>query len=58
LSAHALPCVEGTLSVHDALRCFSIRSMVATPDSEVNRGVVQDIVRGRYSHFLHNDFIL
>lgn len=49
---------EGTLSVHDALRCFSIRSLVAVPSTTENRALVQDIVRGRHSSFLHTDFIL
>lgn len=49
---------EGTLSIHDALRCFSIRSVVAAPGSEAGKELVQGIVRNRLSHFLHTDFIL
>lgn len=49
---------EGTLSVSDALRVFSIRSMVAARSSENNRTLVTRIVTGRHSNFLTNDFIL
>jgi acyl-CoA reductase-like NAD-dependent aldehyde dehydrogenase len=49
---------EGTLSISDALRCFSIRSLVATQASDANRQLIQDIVSGRHSSFLHTDFIL
>ena len=43
---------EGTLSVTDALRAFSIRSMVATPDQAVGRQLVKNIIDGGYSRFL------
>jgi acyl-CoA reductase-like NAD-dependent aldehyde dehydrogenase len=49
---------EGTLSVTDALRVFSIRTMVATRDSEENRHVFNQILEGRKSNFLSTDFIL
>ncbi len=43
----------GTLSVTDALRAFSIRSVVATKvDKEVNRKIVEEIVRKNESQFL------
>ena len=40
----------GTLSIYDALRCFSIRSMVAAPDKEA--GLLTDIGKAGCSHFL------
>jgi glyceraldehyde-3-phosphate dehydrogenase (NADP+) len=49
---------EGTLSISDALRCFSIRSLVAAQSNESGREIIQKIVAGRYSSFLHTDFIL
>jgi glyceraldehyde-3-phosphate dehydrogenase (NADP+) len=49
---------EATLSISDALRCFSIRSLVATQANESNRNIIQNIVTGRQSNFLNTDFIL
>jgi glyceraldehyde-3-phosphate dehydrogenase (NADP+) len=49
---------EGTLSISDALRCFSIRSLVAAQASPESRQMIQTIVAERYSSFLHTDFIL
>ena len=49
---------EGTLSVHDALRVFSLRTLVAAKDTEVNKTMVTDIVREHRSGFLSADFIL
>jgi glyceraldehyde-3-phosphate dehydrogenase (NADP+) len=49
---------EATLSVSDALRCFSIRSLVAAQSDATNRDIVQNIVTARYSNFLNTDFIL
>jgi glyceraldehyde-3-phosphate dehydrogenase (NADP+) len=49
---------EGTLSVSDALRAFSIRTVVATKGSEPNKNLLRDIVRERHSAFLSTDFIL
>jgi glyceraldehyde-3-phosphate dehydrogenase (NADP+) len=48
---------EGTLSVSDALRCFSIRSVVAARGSEGNRQLLTRILRERKSNFLSTDFI-
>lgn len=48
---------EGTLSVHDALRSFSIRSLVATKMNEVNKKLLSDIVKDHKSEFLTTDFI-
>jgi glyceraldehyde-3-phosphate dehydrogenase (NADP+) len=48
----------GTLSVSDALRAFSIRTLVAAKDQENNKELISTIVRDRRSHFLSTDFIL
>lgn len=48
----------GTLSVSDALRAFSIRTLVAAKESDSNREIVRRIVRERRSTFLSTDFIL
>ncbi len=48
---------EGTLSVSDALRVFSIRTLVAAGNLETNRRIITGIVRGRRSKFLSTDFI-
>ena len=49
---------EGTLSISDALRCFSIRSLVAAQSNPESREIIQEIVTGRHSSFLRTDFIL
>jgi glyceraldehyde-3-phosphate dehydrogenase (NADP+) len=49
---------EATLSISDALRCFSIRSLVAAQSDSTNRDIIQHIVTARYSNFLNTDFIL
>ncbi len=49
---------EGTLSVSDALRAFSIRTLVATKELETNKKIITEIVRERKSNFLSTDFIL
>jgi glyceraldehyde-3-phosphate dehydrogenase (NADP+) len=48
---------EGTLSVSDALRTFSIRSMVAAKEIDVNKEMLTDIIKDRSSKFLSTDFI-
>lgn len=48
---------EGTLSVSDALRCFSIRSLVAAKENSVNKEIITDILRNNKSNFLSTDFI-
>ncbi len=49
---------EGTLSVSDALRVFSIRTMVAGKENEGNKKLLTEILEGRKSNFLSTDFIL
>jgi glyceraldehyde-3-phosphate dehydrogenase (NADP+) len=48
---------EGTLSVTDALRVFSIRALVAAKENDLNRGILTDILRERRSSFLSTDYI-
>jgi len=48
---------EGTLSVHDALRVFSIRTLVATRFDEGNKELISSIIRNRESSFLTTDYI-
>lgn len=48
----------GTLSVSDALRAFSIRTIVAARDLEINKEIISAIVREHMSNFLSTDFIL
>lgn len=48
---------EGTLSVHDALRVFSIRTLVATRFQDDNKALFSDIIRNRRSSFLTTDYI-
>ncbi|MBB4383220.1 NADP-dependent glyceraldehyde-3-phosphate dehydrogenase [Bradyrhizobium sp. SBR1B] len=49
---------EGTLSVTDALRSFSIRSMVAAKYTSPSREILNTVIEGRHSNFIHTDFIL
>ncbi|MCF8235763.1 MAG: NADP-dependent glyceraldehyde-3-phosphate dehydrogenase [Bacteroidales bacterium] len=48
---------EGTLSVSDALRVFSIRSLVAAKGSELNKEIITEILKENKSNFLSTDFI-
>jgi glyceraldehyde-3-phosphate dehydrogenase (NADP+) len=48
---------EGTLSVADALRVFSIRTLVATKATEANKQMMSTIIRNRESAFLSTDYI-
>ncbi|MEF3279692.1 MAG: NADP-dependent glyceraldehyde-3-phosphate dehydrogenase [Elusimicrobiota bacterium] len=49
---------EGTLSVSDALRVFSIRSLFAFKDTDYNKKIVKKILKGRKSKFISTDFIM
>lgn len=49
---------EGTLSVADALRVFSIRTLVATKTTDNNKQIMTSIIRNRESAFLSTDYIL
>lgn len=48
---------EGTLSVFDALRSFSIRSLVAAKVTDANKELLNKIVRDHESGFLSTDYI-
>lgn len=48
---------EGTLSVTDALRCFSIRTLVAAKLDGTGADVVQSVLRERTSRFLTTDYL-
>jgi glyceraldehyde-3-phosphate dehydrogenase (NADP+) len=48
---------EGTLSVVDALRSFSIRSLVATKLNESNKHLINEIVDSNSSNFLSTKYI-
>ncbi|KPK21676.1 MAG: aldehyde dehydrogenase, partial [Nitrospira bacterium SG8_3] len=48
---------EGTLSVSDALRVFSIRTLVAAKELQINKTIITKIVREHKSNFLSTDFI-
>jgi len=49
---------EGTLSVSDALRAFSIRTLVAAKGTPGNKELLSNILRRRRSNFLSTDFLL
>ncbi len=48
---------EGTLSVADALRVFSIRTLVATKSTDDNKKIISTIIQNRESVFLSTDYI-
>lgn len=48
---------EGTLSVSDALRSFSIRSMIAAKQTEPNKKLLNDIVTSHKSKFISTNFV-
>ncbi|MBB5623507.1 acyl-CoA reductase-like NAD-dependent aldehyde dehydrogenase [Pedobacter cryoconitis] len=48
---------EGTLSVVDALRSFSIRSLVATKLNESNKLLINEIIDGNNSNFLSTKYL-
>ena len=49
---------EGTLSIADALRVFSIRTLVATKSTDNNKQIISTIIRNRESAFLSTDYIV
>ncbi len=48
---------EGTLSVADAIRSFSIRSLVAFKMNDTNKHLINEIVNNNSSNFLSTKFI-
>ncbi|GMN08996.1 NADP-dependent glyceraldehyde-3-phosphate dehydrogenase [Croceitalea sp. MTPC9] len=49
---------QATLSVHDALRSFSIRTFVAFKDNELNNDTIEQLLDAKVSNFLSTDYIL
>ncbi|NND16689.1 MAG: NADP-dependent glyceraldehyde-3-phosphate dehydrogenase [Eudoraea sp.] len=49
---------QSTLSVHDALRSFSIRTFVAFKDNELNNDTVNKLLETKLSNFISTDYIL
>jgi glyceraldehyde-3-phosphate dehydrogenase (NADP+) len=49
---------ENTLSVSDALKVFTIRTLVAAKETDLNKQLIKSIVTDRSSRFLSTDFIL
>ncbi len=49
---------EGTLSVSDALKVFSIRTMVALKETDINKKILKEILDAKSSNFLRTDYIL
>ena len=47
-----------TLSVHDALRSFSIRTFVASKDNDENNKIIKDLLSSNNSNFVSTDYIL
>ena len=48
---------EGTLSVSDALKVFSIRTLVAAKETDGNKKLITTILKDQKSNFLSTDFI-
>ncbi|HPC43302.1 MAG TPA: NADP-dependent glyceraldehyde-3-phosphate dehydrogenase [Spirochaetota bacterium] len=48
---------EGTLSVTDALRVFTIRTLVAVKGTDTNKQIITEILEDKKSNFLSTDFI-
>ena len=48
---------EGTLSVYDALRSFSIRTVVATKETNENKEIFNSIISNDLSNFLSTKFV-
>jgi glyceraldehyde-3-phosphate dehydrogenase (NADP+) len=49
---------QATLSVHDALRSFSIRTFVAFKDNDLNNQTIQQLLETKLSNFVSTDYIL
>jgi len=47
-----------TLSVHDALRSFSIRTFIASKDNDYNNEILEDLLNSKKSNFVSTDYIL
>ena len=49
---------QATLSVHDALRSFSIRTFVAFKDNDLNTEIIEQLLDAKLSNFVSTDYIL
>ncbi len=49
---------QATLSVHDALRSFSIRTFVAFKDNDLNTEIIEQLLDAKVSNFVSTDYIL
>ncbi len=47
-----------TLSVHDALRSFSIRTFVASKDNPTNKNILRKLIDNKKSNFIRTDYYL
>lgn len=47
-----------TLSVHDALRSFSVRTFVASKDNDYNKAILNELLDSKASNFVSTDYIL
>ncbi len=47
-----------TLSVHDALRSFSIRTFVASKDNSTNKNILRKLIDNKKSNFIRTDYYL
>lgn len=47
-----------TLSVHDALRSFSIRTFIASKDNKYNNEILEELVASKKSNFVSTDYLL
>ena len=47
-----------TLSVHDALRSFSIRTFVASKDNDLNKNILREMIDLKKSSFVRTDYYL
>jgi len=48
----------GTLSVHDALRSFSIRTFLASKDNAYNNAILNELLDTKKSNFVSTDYLL
>lgn len=48
---------EGTLSVSDALRAFSIRTLFAAKENDLNKRIISDMAHDHKSNFVSTDFV-
>lgn len=49
---------QATLSVHDALRSFSIRTFVAFKANDLNTEIIEQLLDAKLSNFVSTDYIL